>query len=134
MKVVIQRVINSNVVINGNKKSQIENGFMILLGIGKEDTKEDIEYLTGKISNLRVFEDENGKMNLSIKQVNGSILLISQFTLFADTSHGNRPSFINAAPPAIAIPLYEEFIKSLGEKQMKVNLRRIWCRNESKLN
>jgi len=120
MKVVIQRVLKADVVINGEIKSEIGNGFMILLGIGKEDTSEDIDYLSSKISNLRIFEDEQGKMNLDIKQVNGSILLISQFTLLADTSHGNRPSFINAGIPDIAIPLYEDFIKSLEEKGMKV--------------
>ena len=120
MKAVIQRVLKADVVIDGKVKSEIENGFMILLGIGKEDTNEDIEYLAYKISNLRVFEDAQGKMNLDIKQVGGSILLISQFTLLADTSHGNRPSFINAAPPDMAIPIYEQFIKSLEEKQMTV--------------
>ena len=120
MKVVIQRVSEASVTIDKKIKSEIKNGFMILLGIGKEDKKEDIEYLTNKISNLRVFTDEQDKMNLGIKEIKGEILLISQFTLYADTSHGNRPSFINAGTPDIAIPLYEEFINSLENKGITV--------------
>jgi D-tyrosyl-tRNA(Tyr) deacylase len=94
---------------------------MILLGIGHEDTNEDIEWLTQKITNLRVFSDEEGKMNLSIIDIRGEILLISQFTLFASTKKGNRPSFIQSAKPEIAIPLYEKFIESLKDFGISVS-------------
>ena len=113
MRVVIQRVSEASVTINDAIEGKINTGFMILLGIGHEDTNEDIEWLTKKISNLRVFSDEEGKMNLTILDIKGEILLISQFTLFASTKKGNRPSFIQSAKPEIAIPLYEKFIESL---------------------
>jgi len=133
MKVVIQRVTESDVAIEGKVNGKIEKGFLVLLGIGHEDSETDIEYLANKIVNLRVFKDEQDKMNLSIKDVNGSILLISQFTLYADTSEGNRPSFTNSAKPDVAIPLYDKFINALQTKgvhtetgvfgaYMKVNL------------
>jgi len=120
MKVVIQRVTNASVEIDNKIKGEIAEGFMILLGIANDDKEEDIEYLANKIVNLRVFRDSEDKMNLSIKDINGEILLISQFTLYADTKNGNRPSFIYAGKPEIAIPLYEQFIKILREKGMKV--------------
>ncbi len=113
MRVVIQRVNEASVSINNAIEGKINTGFMILLGIGHEDSNEDIEWLTQKIANLRVFSDEEGKMNLSILDIKGEILLISQFTLFASTKKGNRPSFIQSAKPEIAIPLYEKFIESL---------------------
>ncbi len=113
MKVVIQRVSRASVEIDNEIKGKIGYGMLILLGIEEEDTKEDIEWLSGKISRLRIFADEDGVMNLPITEVGGNILLISQFTLHASTKKGNRPSYIKAAKPEIAIPLYEDFRKSL---------------------
>lgn len=117
MKIVIQRVSEASVTINNVVKSQINKGLLILLGIEELDNYEDIEWLCGKIIRLRIFGDENGAMNLSIKDVEGDLLLISQFTLHASTKKGNRPSFINAAKPNIAIPLYQKFITQL-EKEL----------------
>ncbi|PCI95778.1 MAG: D-tyrosyl-tRNA(Tyr) deacylase [Flavobacteriales bacterium] len=120
MRVVIQRVSKASVTIDHQIKSKINNGLLILLGIVELDTKEDIDWLCGKISKLRIFGDENGAMNLSLNDVNGEAIVISQFTLHASTKKGNRPSFIKAAKPDIAIPLYEKFIaqleKELGQK------------------
>lgn len=113
MRVVIQRVTHASVTIEGNVKSAIGKGFMILVGIAEDDSQEDIEYLTKKIIGLRVFDDENGIMNLSIQDIKGEILLISQFTLMAMTKKGNRPSYIKAARPEISIPLYNSLIESL---------------------
>ena len=111
MKVVIQRVLEASVVIDGALHNQINQGFVVLLGIGQTDDEQDINYLAQKILGLRVFSDHEGKMNDSLDDVNGEILLISQFTLFASTKKGNRPSYIDAAPPGMAIPLYEKFIE-----------------------
>ena len=120
MIAVIQRVSEASVKINNEIKGKISHGFLVLLGIISEDNDEDIEWLCKKIVNLRIFGDEEGKMNLSLIDTNGGILLISQFTLHASTKKGNRPSFILAARPEIAIPLYEKFIfqleKELGKK------------------
>lgn len=113
MRVVIQRVTQANVVIDGNVNGQIEKGMMILVGIEEADSDEDIAWLTKKIVNLRIFDDDKGVMNLSILDKGGDILLISQFTLHASTAKGNRPSYIKAAKPDISIPIYEKFIKSL---------------------
>lgn len=113
MRVVIQRVTHASVTIEGKVKSAIGKGFMILVGIGNDDGQEDIEYLTKKIVNLRVFDDEEGVMNRSILDINGDILLISQFTLMASTKKGNRPSYIRAARPEVSVPLYEAMIKSI---------------------
>jgi len=113
MIAVIQRVSQASVTIDEKIKGQIDLGFMILLGITHTDTQEDIEWLSKKIVGLRVFGDEEGKMNLDLKSVDGNILLISQFTLHASTKKGNRPSFIEAARPEIAIPLYEKMIAQL---------------------
>lgn len=110
MRVVIQRVSEASVKIDGAIKGAIEQGLVVLLGIHANDDAEDMEWLLKKISGLRVFSDDEGKMNHSIKDVNGALLLISQFTLYASTKKGNRPSYIHAAPPAVAIPLYEQFI------------------------
>jgi D-tyrosyl-tRNA(Tyr) deacylase len=115
MRAVIQRATHSGVTINGEIKGKINKGFCILLGIGNDDSMEEVDYLASKIVNLRVFEDENGKLNLSIMDIKGEVLIISQFTLYADCAKGRRPSFINAAPPVKAIPLYEAFIKKIGE-------------------
>lgn len=119
MRVVIQRVTEAKVVIDGNVNGEIGQGFMILVGIEEADGAEDIAWLTKKIVNLRVFDDENGVMNRSIMDAGGDILLISQFTLHAMTAKGNRPSYIRAAKPDISIPLYEAFIKSLEEAMGK---------------
>jgi D-aminoacyl-tRNA deacylase len=111
MKVVIQRVSQASVMIDGAVHNQINQGFVVLLGIGQTDDEQDINYLAQKILGLRVFSDHEGKMNYSLDDVKGEILLISQFTLFASTKKGNRPSYIDAAPPGMAIPLYEKFIE-----------------------
>jgi len=120
MKVVIQRVSKASVTINEKVKSEIGNGLLILVGIIEEDTIEDINWLCGKIARLRIFGDENEAMNLSVTDVNGGIIVVSQFTLHANTKKGNRPSFIKAAKPEMAIPLYEQFVtqleKDLGKK------------------
>ena len=113
MRVVIQRVSEASVTINQKIKSQIQQGFLILLGIEPSDNDEDIQWLCKKISGLRVFGDEKGLMNVSIKDISGEIIVVSQFTLHASTKKGNRPSFIKAAKPDIAIPLYEKFVKQL---------------------
>lgn len=113
MRIVLQRVSRASVTIDGHLHAQIAKGFLILLGIEEADTTEDLRYLSSKIANLRVFEDAQGKMNEDLRQQQGSILVISQFTLFAGTKKGNRPSFIRAARPEHAIPLYEQFIAQL---------------------
>ncbi|MDH3650165.1 MAG: D-aminoacyl-tRNA deacylase [Saprospiraceae bacterium] len=115
MRAVIQRVLTSSVIIGGLPKAEIDQGLLILLGIEVSDDDVDLEWLTRKIINLRVFADEHGKMNKSVKDIGGDILLISQFTLCASTKKGNRPSFINAASPEIAKPLYQQMITSLNE-------------------
>ncbi|WP_073295680.1 D-aminoacyl-tRNA deacylase [Atopostipes suicloacalis] len=120
MKVVIQRVSKANVVIDKEENGAIERGFLLLVGVEEEDTKEDVDYLTRKISNLRIFEDEAGKMNLSLREVKGEILSISQFTLHADTKKGNRPSFIKAAKPHKAEQLYEDLNQNLRNEGFKV--------------
>lgn len=116
MIAVIQRVSEASVTIENQVKGKIGKGYLILLGIGNEDTFEDIEWLGKKIMGLRIMSDAEGKMNLSVSEVNGELLIISQFTLLASTKKGNRPSFINAAKPEIAIPLYNQFI-SFMEKE-----------------
>ena len=113
MKIVIQRVSKASVIINKNKVADIKNGLLLLLGIVIEDTQEDINYLVRKTANLRVFNDENGMMNKSLLDINGEVIVVSQFTLHASTKKGNRPSYIKAAKPEIAIPLYENFVKTL---------------------
>lgn len=119
MRVVIQRVKNASVEIDGNVSGKINTGFLVLLGIASTDTKQDVDYLVKKVVNLRVFSDENDKMNLSLKNVNGELLVISQFTLYGDCKDGNRPSFIEAARPDVAIPLYEYFVEEC-KKQIPV--------------
>ncbi len=116
MRAVIQRVSSASVTIGGEVKSAIGMGFMVLLGIEAEDTQEDADWLSGKIALLRVFGDENRLMNKDLKDVGGEMLVVSQFTLHASYKKGNRPSFIKAARPEQAIPLYEYFIKTLSEK------------------
>ena len=113
MRAVIQRVTKASVTIDGTEKSAIGNGLLILLGIEEADTMEDIKWLAGKISRLRIFEDENEVMNRSVSDVMGEAMVVSQFTLHASTKKGNRPSYIKAARPETAIPLYEDFVKEL---------------------
>ncbi|MCK4360773.1 MAG: D-tyrosyl-tRNA(Tyr) deacylase [Bacteroidales bacterium] len=118
MRVVIQRVSEASVKINGEIKGKINSGLLLFLGIEETDTEEDIYWLCGKILRLRIFNDNNRVMNLSVKDIEGDVMLISQFTLHASTKKGNRPSYIKAAKPNIAIPLYEKFIKHL-EMELK---------------
>jgi D-aminoacyl-tRNA deacylase len=113
MKAVIQRVSEASVTIEGNKVADIQKGLLVLIGIEDADHQEDIDWLTSKIANLRIFGDENGVMNLSVKEVNGDMIVVSQFTLHALTKKGNRPSYIKASKPEIAIPLYESFVKQM---------------------
>lgn len=113
MRIVIQRVSHASVTINGEVKSKIENGFLILLGIGEDDSTDDIDWLVKKVVNLRVFNDENGVMNRSILDTGGDIIVVSQFTLMASYKKGNRPSWIHAAKHEISIPLYNEFVNRL---------------------
>lgn len=115
MRLVVQRVKKAKVEVENKVVGKIKQGYMVLVGIGPNDTEKEADYLVKKLINLRIFEDENGKMNLSIKDVKGELLLISQFTLYADCSGGNRPSFINAAKPDIANELYEYFCKKCKE-------------------
>jgi len=114
MKVVIQRVTQASVTIDGKTHSQIGDGLLVLLGIEDADITEDIEWISSKIVNLRIFNDDSGVMNVSVKDINGDILVVSQFTLHASTKKGNRPSYIKASKHEIAIPLYEIFLKQLS--------------------
>ena len=120
MKLVIQRVKNAKVDVDGKTVGSIEKGFLVLLGVTHTDTKETADYLVKKLCKLRVFEDENGKMNLNIKDVGGQLLIVSQFTLYADCSGGNRPSFVNAAKPDLANELYEYFCEECKDEQIEV--------------
>ncbi|MBV4357176.1 D-aminoacyl-tRNA deacylase [Pinibacter aurantiacus] len=113
MRAIVQRVSKASVSIGGKEKSAIAQGLLILLGIEDADGQEDIEWLSGKLTQLRIFNDEQGVMNLSVKDINAEILLVSQFTLHASTKKGNRPSYIKASKPDIAIPLYEKMIAQL---------------------
>ncbi len=113
MRAVVQRVSSASVTIDGKMYSSIQRGLLILLGVKTDDTESEAKYLAEKCASLRIFEDENEKMNLSVKDVNGEILAVSQFTLYGDARKGNRPSFVEAAPPQIAEPLYEKFVEYL---------------------
>lgn len=119
MRVVIQRVTHASVTIEGKVKSAIGKGYLILVGIGSDDTEEDAQWLIKKIVGLRVFDDEHGVMNLSIKDIGGDILIVSQFTLMASYKKGNRPSWIHAAPHNISIPLYNRFVELMTEAMGK---------------
>lgn len=116
MIAVIQRVSQASVTIEGEVKSKIEKGLLVLLGIEDADTKDDIEWLSGKIVNLRIFNDVNGVMNVSVKEDGGDIIVVSQFTLHASTKKGNRPSYLKASKPDVAIPLYEKFISEISSQ------------------
>lgn len=120
MKIVVQRVKNAQVEVEGKTVGKINQGFLVLLGITHTDTKEQADYLVNKLCKLRVFTDENDKMNLALKEVEGELLVVSQFTLYADCSQGNRPSFINAARPEQANELYEYFCQECEKKDIKV--------------
>ncbi|GBD87825.1 D-tyrosyl-tRNA(Tyr) deacylase [bacterium BMS3Abin03] len=127
MRAVVQRVSQASVVISEkNYEAKIGNGLAILLGIRTNDTPDDVNFVADKCSNLRIFEDENGKMNISLKDIKGEALIISQFTLYGETAKGNRPSFIKAAKPGEAIPLYELFIErmefNLGSDKVKTGV------------
>lgn len=113
MRIVVQRVKNASVTINNNIHSEIANGLLILLGVEDSDIEDDISWLSGKISSLRIFNDENGVMNKSVIDTRGEILVVSQFTLHASTKKGNRPSYIRASKPDFAIPMYEKFVKQI---------------------
>ena len=119
MRAVVTRVLSASVAIDGNVYSEIDKGYLILLGVAPEDTEKEAEYLASKICKTRVFEDEDGKMNLSLEQVGGEILVVSQFTLYADLK-SRRPGFTGAAKPDVAIPLYEYFCKKCSEEGFEV--------------
>lgn len=120
MRVVIQRVLSAQVSIDEKVYSEIKDGLVILLGVEENDNFQDVEWLSNKILNLRIFDNENGNMNLSVSDIEGDILVISQFTLHAKTKKGNRPSFINAAKPEIAQPLYEQFVQKVSNSGLKI--------------
>lgn len=120
MKVVLQRVSEASVTVNNERVADIKKGLLVLVGIEDADTSEDINWLTSKICNLRIFDDVNGIMNLSVKDIDGEVIVVSQFTLQASTKKGNRPSYIKAAKPEVSVPLYEKFVAQfeidLGKK------------------
>ncbi len=116
MKVVLQRVASASVTVEDKIVGEIQKGIVVLVGIEEADSQEDIDWLVGKITQLRIFGDENEVMNLSVEEVNGDVLVVSQFTLHAATKKGNRPSYIKAARPEVAIPMYEKFVSSLETK------------------
>ena len=122
MKLVIQRVSRASVTVRGSVIGQIGQGYLVLVGVGREDTKEDADRLVRKMIGLRIFSDEEGKMNRSVRDVGGEVLLISQFTLYGDCSHGNRPSFIGAARPETAQPLYHRTAELLAQQGIPVRL------------
>lgn len=119
MRALIQRVTHADVVIDGRTNGEIGKGMLVLLGIHETDNQEDIDWLVKKVSQLRIFDDENGVMNRSVMEIDGEVLVVSQFTLYASTKKGNRPSYINAAAPDIAIPLYEKFVSVLSSTLSK---------------
>ncbi len=133
MKLVIQRVKNADVSVDNKIVGKINKGFLVLLGIHNSDTQKDADYLVKKLINLRIFTDSNGKMNLSLQDVNGELLIISQFTLYGECKKsGNRPSFSDAAKPNIAIPLYEYFVNECKKQVPVVQTGIFRCRYESK--
>jgi len=116
MRIVLQRVSEASVTVDGNKTADIKKGLLVLVGIEDLDTQEDIDWLVGKIIKIRIFGDENGVMNCSVQDIDGDIIVVSQFTLHASTKKGNRPSYIKASKPEFAIPMYENFVKSLEKE------------------
>lgn len=119
MRVLLQRVSEAGVTINHKAISDIKKGLLLLIGIEENDTENDIDWLVKKVTSMRIFSDKEGKMNLSVKDIDGEVLAVSQFTLYASTKKGNRPSFIKSAKPDVAIPLYEEFISHLSSQLNK---------------
>ena len=120
MRCVIQRVAQASVSVAGEQIGAIQQGFMVLIGVSTDDTDHDVHYMAEKVPNLRIFEDEAGKMNRSLKDVGGAILAVSQFTLYADCRKGKRPSFTGAALPELAVPLYEQFLQECRSRGFKV--------------
>ena len=120
MRAVVQRVASSSVTVDGQKISNIKKGLLVFLGVTHEDTSKDVDYLVEKILNLRIFEDENEKMNLSLKDINGELIVVSQFTLYGDCRKGRRPNFTGAAKPDLANNLYEEFIQKAKKENIDV--------------
>lgn len=120
MRAVVQRVSSSKVTVDGELTGKIDKGLLVLLGVTHEDTSKDVDYIIDKVLNLRIFEDENEKMNLSLKDINGELLVVSQFTLYGDCRKGRRPNFTNAAKPDLANELYEEFIEKASKQNIKV--------------
>jgi D-tyrosyl-tRNA(Tyr) deacylase len=116
MRIVLQRVSSASVTVDGNKTADIQKGLLVLVGIEDADTQEDIDWLVGKIIKMRIFGDENDVMNCSVQDIDGDIIVVSQFTLHASTKKGNRPSYIKASKPEFAIPMYENFVKSLEKE------------------
>ena len=120
MRAVVQKVSSSKVTVDGEIVGKIEKGLLVLLGVTHDDTSKDVDYMVDKVTNLRIFEDENEKMNLSLKDVEGEILAVSQFTLYGDARKGRRPSFSDAARPEVANPLYEEFVEKIKNQGINV--------------
>ena len=133
MKAVIQRVFSASVTVNGKEVGSIDLGLLVLLGVAKEDVSTDLDYLVKKTIGLRIFKDENANMNLSIKDVGGEALVVSQFTLCADTKKGRRPSFINAASPEIAESIYQQYCEKLREENISVQMGQFGAMMEVKL-
>ena len=120
MRAVVQKVSSSKVTVDGETIGKIDQGLMVLLGVTHDDTSKDVDYMVDKVTNLRIFEDEEGKMNLSLKDIGGDVLAVSQFTLYGDARRGRRPSFSDAARPEVANPLYEEFIEKVKTQGINV--------------
>lgn len=120
MRAVVQKVSSSKVTVDGEIIGKIDQGLMVLLGVTHDDTSKDVDYMVDKVTNLRIFEDEEGKMNLSLKDIGGDVLAVSQFTLYGDARRGRRPSFSDAARPEVANPLYEEFIEKVKTQGINV--------------
>ena len=120
MRAVVQKVSSSKVTVDDEVVGQIKQGLLVLLGVTHEDTSKDVDYMVDKVINLRIFEDEEGKMNLSLKDIGGEVLAVSQFTLYGDARRGRRPSFSDAARPEVANPLYEEFVKKVRDLGINV--------------
>lgn len=120
MRAVVQKVSSSKVTVDEEVVGQINQGLMVLLGVTHDDTSKDVDYMVDKVTNLRIFEDEDGKMNLSLKDVDGEVLAVSQFTLYGDARRGRRPSFSDAARPEVANPLYEEFVEKIKKQGINV--------------
>ena len=116
MRVVLQRVLEAKVIVDHHPVGEIKKGLLILVGVSNEDSKSDLDWIVNKIINLRIFSDKEGKMNLSLKDIQGEVLIVSQFTLFASTKKGNRPSYLRSAKPDIAIPLYDDFVNAFRKE------------------